>query len=179
MAGILPNFPVRRRVCLDGNLFDCESRRDIAYRCHTAQIFSVWLEGALVSRLPAKHPTELELEILKVLWQIEPATVRQVRDALAEFRDLAYTTVMTMLVIMNNKGYVERSKLGRSYVYRSTYREEKASKNILQDVVARLFEGSTIALLEYLLETSDFDDEELKKIRALVNRKVREKAAAS
>ena len=129
-----------------------------------------------MSRPPSKHPTELELEILKVLWQLGPATVRQVRDALAPVRDLAYTSVMTIMTIMNTKGYVARTKDGRSFVYRSIYREEKASRNMLQDVVDRLFGGSTTAVMQHLLETSDLDDEELKKIRSLINRKTREKA---
>ncbi|MDB5339887.1 MAG: mecI 2 [Planctomycetaceae bacterium] len=128
-----------------------------------------------MSRSPSKYPTELELEILKVMWQLGPATVRQVRDALAPVRDLAYTSVMTMMTIMTDKGYLTRTKHGRSFVYRSVYREEKASRNMLQDVVDRLFGGSTKAVMQHLLETSDLDDAELKSIRALINRKAREK----
>ena len=129
-----------------------------------------------MARSTSKHPTELELEILKVLWQIEPANVRQVRDALEGVRDLAYTTVMTMMSIMFDKGYLTRKKDGRSYVYEAVYREQKASRNILQDVVDRVFGGSTTAVMQHLLETSDIDDEELKQIRALINRKTRERS---
>ena len=96
-----------------------------------------------MARSPSKHPTELELEILKVLWRIGAATVRQVRDELASVRDLAYTSVMTMLSIMAGKGYVTRTKDGRSFVYEATYHETKATKSMLQDVVDRLFGGST------------------------------------
>ena len=128
-----------------------------------------------MSRSPSRHPTELELEILKVLWQLEPATVRQVRDALAPLRDLAYTTVMTMMSIMHDKGYLTRTKDGRSFVYRSAYREETASRTMLQDIVDRMFGGSTTAVVQQLLESSDLDDDELKQIRALINRKAREK----
>ena len=128
-----------------------------------------------MSRPTSKHPTELELEILKVLWHIGPATVRQVRDELAAIRDLAYTTVMTMMTIMDKKGYVQRKKDGRSFVYEATYQEQKASRNMLQDVVDRLFGGSTKAVMQHLLETSDLDESELKQIRLLINRKTREK----
>lgn len=130
----------------------------------------------MMSRSPSRHPTELELEILKVLWQLGPSSVRQVRDALAPVRDLAYTTVMTMMTIMTGKGYVTRTKDGRSFIYRSVYREERASRNMLQDVVDRLFGGSTTAVMQHLLETSDLDDDELKQIRSLINRKAREKS---
>ncbi len=128
-----------------------------------------------MARSPSKHPTELELEILKVIWQIEPATVRHVRDALRSVRDLAYTTVMTMMSIMVDKGYLKRKKDGRSYVYEAVYRENKASRNILQDVVDCVFDGSTTAVMQHLLETSEIDDDELKQIRALINRKTRER----
>jgi predicted transcriptional regulator len=128
-----------------------------------------------MARPPSKHPTELELEILKVLWQIEPANVRQVRDALSSVRDLAYTTVMTMMSIMADKGYLKREKDGRSYVYEAIYREQKASRNLLQDVVDRVFGGSTTAVMQHLLETSEIDDDELKQIRSLINRKTRER----
>lgn len=129
-----------------------------------------------MARSPSKHPTELELEILKVLWQLGPSTVRQVRDALAPTRDLAYTSVMTMMSIMAGKGYLERTKDGRSFVYRSIYREEKASRNMLQDIIDRVFGGSTKAVMQHLLETSDLDEDELKQIRLLINRKTREKS---
>lgn len=127
-----------------------------------------------MARSASKHPTELELEILKVVWQTEPTTVRQVRDALASVRDLAYTTVMTVMSIMADKGYLTRKKDGRSYIYEAAYREQKASRNMLQDVIDRVFGGSTTAVMQHLLETSDINDEELKQIRSLINRKTRE-----
>lgn len=126
-------------------------------------------------RSSSKNPTELELEILKVLWRLGPATVRQVRDELAAVRDLAYTTVMTMMTIMDTKGYVKRVKDGRSFIYEATYQEQKASRNMLQDVVDRLFGGSTKAVMQHLLETSELDDEELNQIRQIINRKTGEK----
>ena len=127
-----------------------------------------------MARVPSKNPTELELEILKVVWQIEPATVRQVRDALSGVRDLAYTTVMTVMSIMSDKGYLKRRKDGRSYVYEAVYREQKTSRGLLQDVIDRVFDGSATAVMQHLLETSDIDEDELNQIRLLVNRKSRE-----
>ncbi len=128
-----------------------------------------------MARSASKHPTELELEILKVMWRIGPATVRQVRDELAAVRDLAYTSVMTMMTIMAGKGYVQRSKSGRSYVYQASYQKQRTSRSMLQDIVDRVFGGSTTAVMQHLLETSEIDDEELKLIRSLINRKTRER----
>lgn len=129
----------------------------------------------MMPRPASKHPTELELEILKVLWRIGPATVREVRDELAAVRDLAYTSVMTMMTIMVDKGYLKRTKDGRSFSYQAIYQETKATKSMLQDIVDRLFDGSTAAVMQHLLETTDLDDEEFKQIRSLINRKAREK----
>jgi len=126
-------------------------------------------------RSPSRHPTELELEILKVLWRTGAATVRQVRDEVASVRDLAYTSVMTVMTIMATKGYVRRTKEGRSFVYEAIYHDTRATRSMLQDVVDRVFGGSTTAVMQHLLETSDLDDDELKQIRLLINRKTRER----
>ena len=66
----------------------------------------------------SQHPTELELEILKILWRDGPACVRRVRDGLSGFRELAYTSVMTVMNIMMKKAYLKRSREGRLFVYR-------------------------------------------------------------
>ena len=125
-------------------------------------------------REASTHPTELELEILKVLWETGPAPVRTIRDALAARRALAYTSVMTMLNIMTDKGYVRRTKSGNSYVYRPVLNREKTMNRMLGDLVDRLFEGSAATAAVQLLETSDLDDEELKALRALIRRKTKE-----
>lgn len=122
-----------------------------------------------MARPTSKHPTELELEILKILWDEGPSPVRLVRDRLAGFRDLAYTSVMTMLGIMCKKGYVRRTKKGNSYVYRARLAQESATNDMLSDLVDRLFDGSTAAAMVHLLEVGDIDATELDKIRTLIN----------
>lgn len=116
------------------------------------------------------HPTELELEILKILWERGPMRVREVRDALAEVRDLAYTSVMTVMSIMAEKGSVKRTKHKNSYVYRAAVRRDTTNRRMLHDFVNRVFEGSTTAAMLQLLETSDLDETERERIRALVER---------
>ncbi len=122
-------------------------------------------------RPTSKHPTELELEILKILWSQGPASVRQIQEALAPDRGLAYTTVMTMLTIMANKGYVRRTKSGTGFVYRARIRQQDTSSGMLQDLTDRLFGGSTAAMMHHLLETNDLDTEELNELRQLIARK--------
>ena len=122
-----------------------------------------------------KHPTELELEILKVLWERGPMRVREVREALAPTRGLAYTSVMTVMGIMTKKGFLKRTKDGNSFVYRAVAQRGSTTRSMMRDLVDRLFEGSTSSAVLQLLETSDLDDEERAQIRQLVERKERGK----
>ncbi len=127
-----------------------------------------------MARSTSKHPTELELEILKILWRDEQATVRQVRKKLLNFRKLAYTSVMTMMTIMTEKGYLNRSKEGNCYVYKPRVTERETTGGILSDIVERLFDGSTAAAMVNLLETRDIHENELKQLRELIKQKGRE-----
>lgn len=122
-------------------------------------------------RPPSRYPTDLELEILKILWQRGPSTVRQVRDTLAEERDLAYTSVMTIMTIMADKGYVRRRKAKGSYVYRPVLEQHSAARAMLSDVVNRVFDGSAAAAAVHLLESADIDSDELHELQQLLERK--------
>lgn len=121
-------------------------------------------------RPASRYPTDLELEILKVLWQQGPSTVRQVRDVLAKDRDLAYTSVMTIMSIMTDKGYVRRRKTKGSYVYRPVLEQHSAARAMLSDVVNRVFDGSAAAAAVHLLESADIDREELHELQRLLER---------
>ena len=127
-----------------------------------------------MARPSSRHPTELELEILKILWQAGPLPVRRVRDALAPARDLAYTSVMTIMNIMVDKGYLARRKQGASYVYRARIREKATTGRMLRDLVTRVFDGSASAVMVNLLESADLDEAEVKRLRELLNRKSQE-----
>ena len=124
-----------------------------------------------MARPTSKHPTELELEILKILWREGPFTGRQVRDALVEFRDLAYTSVMTIMGIMEDKGYVRRKKHGSSYVYSARIKEKATTRRMLLDLVERAYDGSVTSAVVNLLETSDIQLEELEQLRELIRQK--------
>jgi predicted transcriptional regulator len=127
-----------------------------------------------MARPSSRHPTELELEILKVLWNQGACSVKQIQEALAQSRELAYTTVMTMLTIMTNKKYVRRTKSGAGNVYEAAIQQDAASGNMLQDLVDRVYDGSVPAVVQQLLESSDLDAEELEAIRQLIRRKQKE-----
>ncbi len=128
-----------------------------------------------MARQASKYPTELELEILKVLWQEGDCSVSQVRKALAGVRDLAHTSVMTVMSIMADKGYVARTKQGNRHIYRAVMAEQATSSGMLGDLVDRLFKGSAAAAMVNLLETNDLDAGELADLKQLILAKGRER----
>jgi len=131
-----------------------------------------------LARSQSKHPTELELAILKVLWGRSPATGREIRDALAEeFRDLAYTSVMTILGIMEQKEYVRRRKQGGGFVYAARVTEKSTTRRMMMDIVERAYDGSVAAAMVNLLETADIDTDEIKRLRQLLRQKSEERTS--
>ena len=129
-----------------------------------------------MARPNSEHPTELELEILKILWEQSPQMVRDVRSHLEAIgRTLSHSTVITMLNIMHRKGYVRRKKEGKSFLFSPKVEKQSIESNIVGDIVARVFRGSAEALVLNLLETNDLDTDELSEIKKLINRKSKEK----
>lgn len=129
-----------------------------------------------MTRPASKHPTELELEILKILWREPRVPVRRVREALSGGRDLAYTSVMTIMNIMVGKGYLKRIKSGTGYVYEPKVSRESTTRCMLRDTVNRLFDGSVSAAVVHLLDQGELNDAELKEVQKLVRRKGEKKS---
>jgi predicted transcriptional regulator len=129
-----------------------------------------------MARRGSKHPTDLELELLKVLWASGPCTVKQLREGLAASRGLAYTTVVTVLTIMANKGFVRKRRAGAATVYEALLPRDEATGGMLRDLIDRVYDGSTLAVVQSLLDAADLDADELAEIRRLVNRKAKEQS---
>jgi BlaI family transcriptional regulator, penicillinase repressor len=128
-----------------------------------------------MARPASEHPTELELSILKVLWQKSPQTVQGVRDELASAgRELAHSSVITMMNIMVRKQYLKREKVGRAFEFTPLIEQQGVGRRMLGDIVDRVFGGSASAVMLELFETSDVDSEELAAIRKVISRKARE-----
>ena len=130
-----------------------------------------------MARPESEHPTELELEILKVLWNESPLPVRDVRARLEEQagRTLAHSSVITMLNIMHRKGFLKRRKEGKSFWFSPKVEKQNVMGRMMGDMMSRLFDGSPSAMMLSLLETSDLDSAELSEIRRLIARKAKEK----
>jgi BlaI family penicillinase repressor len=113
-----------------------------------------------MARKKSKYPTELELEILKFLWETSPLTVREVREAMAAVgRKLAHTTLITTLNVMYEKGFVDRAAAdeGRGYAFSPKLSRDQVSHGMVGDLVTRVFEGSASALMLSLLENDQLD----------------------
>jgi BlaI family transcriptional regulator, penicillinase repressor len=124
-----------------------------------------------LARPPAKHPTELELAILQILWSTGPLSCRDVQAALNPPRTLAYTSVITMLNIMTRKGYLTRKKSAAgSFIYSPKITERATTGRMLSDLLHRVFHGSASALVLKLLEDKHLKDVELKELRRLVDK---------
>ena len=128
-----------------------------------------------MARPPSKHPTELELLILKILWRESPLLARDVRRYLSEEgRELAKTSVITTLNTMVRKRYLARKRQGNSFLFSPRIDQTTVSEQVLSDVVDRVFDGSTSAVLLKLFDVRAVDPEELKELRQIINQKLKE-----
>ena len=120
-------------------------------------------------------PTDQELEILKVVWQRGQATVREVYRDLATHRQIAYTTVLTMMGILEQKGHLKKNAGERAYVYRPTKPQEQVVRSMIQEFVHRVFNGSARPLLVHLAEDPNIHPEELAELERLLKERRKKK----
>jgi predicted transcriptional regulator len=119
--------------------------------------------------------TEQELQIMKIVWRRGTATVRDVYEELLTRRKIAYTTVMTMMGILEQKGHLKKSADERAYVYTPAQPQREVVGNMVQDFVKRVFNGSAKPLLVHLVEDKKISAEELDEISKLLKEKRRKK----
>jgi predicted transcriptional regulator len=122
-------------------------------------------------RKPEKPLTATELEMMNVLWRIGPATVLQVMEALLPERELAYTSVSTMVRILEQKGYVTSTKEGRGHLYAAAVPKEDYQRSSLQRLVNNVFDNTPALLVRQLLDSRALSAADLAEIRALLRRK--------
>ena len=121
-----------------------------------------------MARPKEEQPTAGELEVLKVLWDRGPSTVRDVMDVLNESRPRAYTSVMSLLNVMTEKGLLVREPQGRAFVYRPRTDRGRTLKRMVGDLLGRAFEGQASQLVAHLLDQSKPSAEELNEIRRAI-----------
>ena len=122
-----------------------------------------------------KHQlAELQLAIMQVLWERGESTVSEVREALAPKRQLAHTTVGTMLARMAEAGQVTHRSSGRANVYQAKLRQEQVNRTMVSDLTDRLFGGDVTELVCQLLDGDKVGSEELKRLKQLIREKEKE-----
>ncbi|MHC4077951.1 MAG: BlaI/MecI/CopY family transcriptional regulator [Planctomycetota bacterium] len=116
---------------------------------------------------------DLQLAILRELWRRREATVAEVHKGLHKKRQLALTTIATMLRKMEGRRLVKHRTEGRQFIYRAAVQEEEVHRNLVADVVDRVFAGDASAMVSHLLEEEALDPDELAEIKALIRAKER------
>lgn len=116
------------------------------------------------------HPTLTphELAIMKVIWRRDRATVRDVYETLRERRAIAYTTVMTMMNVLEEKGYLAKARVDRAYVYRPTRPQQQVVGQMVTDFVDRVFDGAAAGLFLHLARDSRLSKTERDRIRRII-----------
>jgi predicted transcriptional regulator len=112
--------------------------------------------------------TEAELRVMNVLWEKGQATVQQVLDAMPEKLNLAYNSVLTTIRVLESKGYLDHKKDGRAHIYEPVIARAEASRSEVRHLVSRFFANSHESLLLNLLEEQNFDADELKRLRQML-----------
>jgi len=118
---------------------------------------------------PPPKPTEAELAILRVLWQLGTSTVREVHDHMADARSVAYTTTLKTLQVMTAKGLTDREDHRGQHLYRPRQAEADTLRRLVSDLLEQAFGGSTSKLVLQALATKPASPDELREIRKLLN----------
>ena len=129
------------------------------------RIHSLTLQSILVARPVTPNLTEVELQILQVLWDSGPSTVREVHRALEEFKETNYATTVKMLRVMHEKSLVKRKEDAKPIIYRAAITRERAQKRGLSDLITRLYNGSAAKLMMHALSDKRATPEEIAEIR--------------
>ncbi len=119
-------------------------------------------------RKPSSTLTPQELAIMKVVWRLDRATVRGVYEMLRKTRAIAYTTVMTMMNVLEDKGYLQKESDGRAHVYTPTKPRQQVVGAMVRDFVDRVFDGASSSLLLHLAKDSKLTDRQRKAVQKII-----------
>ena len=119
-------------------------------------------------RTPHPTLTPQELAIMKVVWRLDKATVRDVYEALRDKRPIAYTTVMTMMKILEDKGYLTKVLVDRAHVYRPAQKRQQVVGAMVRDFLDRVFDGAPADLLVHLAKDNKLTDKQRRIVKQLI-----------
>jgi len=125
-----------------------------------------------------KNPTPAELEVLQIIWEHGPSTVREVMNLLSPKRSRAYTSVMSLMSVMADKGMLRQKAEGKAFIYSAKVSQNKTQSRMLGDLLNRAFEGSASALVAHLLRETELSIEEMDEIRQAISEFGKKKGGA-
>lgn len=114
--------------------------------------------------------TDVELELMTILWKLSEGSVSDVIEQLPKNRDLAYTSVSTILRILEQKGVLKTRKEGRGHIYIPTLKKPDYESRTVKDVVNRVFEGTPVALVKQLLDSVKINEAEVQQLKELIKK---------
>ena len=113
-------------------------------------------------------PSDLELQVLTVLWQRGPLPVAEIREAVPDGKTRAYTTILSVLQVMEKKGLVDHTTKGQANIYHPLVKRQQVMRPLMREMLQNLFGGSPAKAVQSLLESGPVDDEEMAEIRELL-----------
>ncbi len=121
-----------------------------------------------MARPVSTQPTEVEIQILNLLWELGPTTAREIHNRLSEHKETTYSTTVKMLSVMLGKGLVKRNDSVRPQLYRAAQTQARTQKRMLGDLIEKVYDGSAKSLVMQALSTKDASKEDLAEIRRLI-----------
>jgi BlaI family transcriptional regulator, penicillinase repressor len=119
--------------------------------------------------LGSSQPTAVELEILRILWDLEPCPVREIHDKLAETKGTNYSTTVKMLSVMLTKGLVKRDESATPHIYRAVMTKKRAAKKFLSEMIEKVYDGSAMSLVLQALASGKASKAEIEEARKLLD----------
>jgi BlaI family transcriptional regulator, penicillinase repressor len=113
--------------------------------------------------------TRQELQIMKVIWDLGAATVKEVCETMSQTKPVAYTTILTLMGILEDKGALVHSRTGRAFLFRPLISRQQATQNQVRDVICRFFGGRPEKLIAEVLENESMDPDQLEAVRMLLD----------
>jgi BlaI family transcriptional regulator, penicillinase repressor len=120
-------------------------------------------------RYASTQPTEVEMQILRILWDLGPSPVREIHKRLQAAKGTNYSTTVKMLAVMLQKGLVKRDEEAQPHIYRPALTRAKTGKRMLDDLIEKVYDGSTMALVLQALSSGNATREELDEVRRILD----------
>jgi len=111
-----------------------------------------------------------QLEVMEVVWKLDQATVHQVRDRINQKKNLAYTTILSVMQKLEQEGWLKHRADGRTYVYKATVTREQAGTRTIRHLIDQVFSGKPLLMFQHLMDDARLSDKEISQLRKLINK---------